>query len=406
MADSKLTALTETSVPALDDLLYTVDVSDTTDDAAGSSRKLTLQRALGQMLPHVCQGRLTPLTGTPVYAPSPSLTPSATDTTADTCDFAAAHGWTTGTIVTVSATVGGLTAGTRYWINATDSDTVSFHTTLADAIAATSKVNLTASVTSRIIVLGVTATTLYFAPHTGNRVSLYDGTRWRLYSFTERSLAFSASLTSGKNYDVFLYDNSGTLTLELSAAWTSDTVRADALTTQDGVYVKSGATTRRWLGTIRASATDTIESTTEKQYVWNACNQIALPLSRYESAASWTYTLATFQQANANAANQVDWVCGLPTTFAVTLLAHAANSSASITRSAGIGMDGITSVIGLGPESNADGAGERTSLPAAASGVSPIGRHYLTWLEYSGASGTCTWYGSIQGRGLQGFVMG
>ena len=88
------------------------------------------------------------------------------------------------------------------------------------------------------------AGTLYYTPYTSGQIALYSGSAWVVYTFTERSL--SLTLTSGKNYDVFLYDNSGTLTLELSAAWTNDTTRADALTTQDGVYVKSGATTRRW----------------------------------------------------------------------------------------------------------------------------------------------------------------
>ena len=95
------------------------------------------------------------------------------------------------------------------------------------------------------------AGTLYYTPYVNGQIALYDGSStWTVYTFTERSLALT--VTSGKNYDVFAYNNSGTVTLELSAAWTNDTTRADALTTQNGVTVKSGATTRRWLGTIRA----------------------------------------------------------------------------------------------------------------------------------------------------------
>lgn len=45
MADTKLTSLTElAATPADGDMLYLVDVSDTTDDAAGSSRKLQAKR--------------------------------------------------------------------------------------------------------------------------------------------------------------------------------------------------------------------------------------------------------------------------------------------------------------------------------------------------------------------------
>lgn len=45
MADTKLTSLTElAATPADGDMLYVVDVSDTTDDATGSSRKIQAKR--------------------------------------------------------------------------------------------------------------------------------------------------------------------------------------------------------------------------------------------------------------------------------------------------------------------------------------------------------------------------
>lgn len=45
MADTKLTSLTElAATPADNDMLYIVDVSDTSDDAAGSSRKIQAKR--------------------------------------------------------------------------------------------------------------------------------------------------------------------------------------------------------------------------------------------------------------------------------------------------------------------------------------------------------------------------
>lgn len=47
MADAKLSALTALTTPAVGDLLYAVDIDDTTDDAAGSSKKITLETLLG-----------------------------------------------------------------------------------------------------------------------------------------------------------------------------------------------------------------------------------------------------------------------------------------------------------------------------------------------------------------------
>jgi hypothetical protein len=148
---------------------------------------------------------------------------------------------------------------------------------------------------------------LHFTPYLGNRVGLYDGTRWRLYTFSELDLTLSG-LTSGKNYDVFLYDNAGALTLELSAAWTNDTTRADALTLQDGVSVKSGATTRRWLGTIRTTGTTTTEDSATKRFVWNAYNRVTRRLLN-ASTASHSYN-GSYRYWNNDAANQIEFVLG------------------------------------------------------------------------------------------------
>ncbi len=92
------------------------------------------------------------------------------------------------------------------------------------------------------------ATTLYFTPYTGNRIGLNNGSAWQVHTFTELSIAIPA--TTDTNYDVFVYDNSGTPTLEL-LAWSDATTRATAIAFNGGVYVKSGDATRRYLGTIR-----------------------------------------------------------------------------------------------------------------------------------------------------------
>lgn len=136
---------------------------------------------------------------------------------------------------------------------------------------------------------------VYYTPYLHNLIGLFDGTRWQRHTFAELQLTLSG-LTTGKLYDVFVYDASGTLTLELGAAWTDDTTRSAALTTQDGVLVKSGATTRRYLGTIRASSSTTTEDigggTTSqiyaKRYVWNQYNREPRGVSFFDSTNSYT----------------------------------------------------------------------------------------------------------------------
>lgn len=151
--------------------------------------------------------------------------------------------------------------------------------------------------------------TVYFTPFRGNQIALYSGSGWLAIVFSEVSLALSG-LTSGKNYDVFGYESGGGLALELSAAWSSDAARAEALTLQDGVLVKSGAATRRYLGTLRTTGTTTTEDSRARRFVWNAAARVLRPVFR-NSSASYTYNSSTTRQMNADTANQVELVAGL-----------------------------------------------------------------------------------------------
>ena len=238
--------------------------------------------------------------------------------------------------------------------------------------------------------------TIYLTPSGGNIVALYNGSAWAYHTLTERSLALSG-LTSGKNYDVFLYDNAGTLTLELSAAWTNDTTRADALALQDGIYVKSGTTTRRYVGTIRTTGTTTTEDSMAKRFVWSAYNRVPRFLRVVEATASWPYTSATWQQANAAPANQLDFVTGLPGVMVdADVTGMFSQTTASVVGMVGIGLDS-TSVNSATRYSSAQVVINSTiaNVRAFYRGYPGIGRHTLVWLErVHSASGTTTWYGT------------
>lgn len=338
MADVKLTDEPELSVPALDDWLAAVDKSDTTDNAAGSDVKVSFTRGLG-LLNHVCQGRITLVSGDPHYAPQ-AATPSSTNTSTEEVTING-HGWQTGTIVTPSITVGGLTAWSYYYVRAVDANTIAFYNTFAAADADTSRIDLTASITAELVPMGRSWDVLYFMPYEGNLVSLYDGTRWRLYSFSELSLAISG-LTAGKNYDVFLYDNAGTLTLELSSAWTTDTARADGIALQDGVEVKSGAATRRRVGLVRAIASGELGDHAHKKFLVNRYQRIRHPVRRIW-LGSYTYTSSTVRQMNADALNQVELVSDGAQVLQGSAIFQSGASNAD--RTFGVGMDSTTTWI-------------------------------------------------------------
>lgn len=153
-------------------------------------------------------------------------------------------------------------------------------------------------------------TTLHITPYKGKRVAIYDGVSgWETFVTGQLSVSLSGK-TANTNYDVFLYDNSGALDVEL-VAWSSGSARATALTTQDGVYVKSGQPTRRYIGTIRTTATTgQCEDSAANRFVYNYYNRVKRYLSN-SSTSSHSYGTASWRAWNNDAANAVKFVQGV-----------------------------------------------------------------------------------------------
>ncbi len=234
------------------------------------------------------------------------------------------------------------------------------------------------------------AATLYFTPHTSGMISLYYSSAWLLVTTAEVSLSL-ASLTSGKNYDVFAAWSGSAVTLSLSAAWTDDTTRADALTTQNGVTVKSGDATKRWIGTLRASGSGTCEDSNAKRYLWNARNKAQRKLKVIEATDSWTGNgSVTWGATNASSANKFEMVCG--SAEYVEAVAQLNVASAAISPGVtGIGIDSTTvnsadtwSYPGYDTAESQTWANYRGHVAA--------GYHAFQWLELS-AHISVTFYG-------------
>lgn len=221
--------------------------------------------------------------------------------------------------------------------------------------------------------------TLYFTPFEGGKVAVYDGSKWLFNSFTEKSISLAGIVQDG-NYDVFVYSNSGTLAMELSAVWTSGVLRADALALQDGVYVKSGTPTRRWVGTIRGSAADQTSDTLLKRFVWNECQRRTRPMQVLEPTATWTYNSTTTRNVRAQASNRVEYVAGRADVLVRGNAFMRVGGSSCATNLSGIGIDSTTDVTILygGGCPLANNGYQAMGLY---SGMPGLGYHYLQWLE-------------------------
>jgi hypothetical protein len=393
MADAKISALTMVSAPELQDLLPLVDVNDATDAATGTTKQSLLSYLLA-MAGMPFQGRLSlesgvavsstdqvakstlyllpwhgnrltlptisgsdlrwvmlkvntvgfPLSGLTsgkpydVFCFTTTATPSSTNTTTDIITFGSAQGWATGSNVTVTTTGGGLTAGTAYFWNAASSTTGSFHNTIADALTASNKINLTANITQAV---------------TG-------------------------------------------VSLEL-LAWSSDVARSTLILTIDGVWYKNGDTTRRLVGTIYTTGTNTTEDSEANRYVSNAIayNQVPRRLHRCpkytnDSAnTSYTFTTNTFAEANGSGNGRVNFVHSMPgmncNMFASVICLTSATGGAN----AGLGFDGITDIRAMG-QTNTVSYLQAFGLMSGYSGDTP-GKHSWVLCGYSQA-GTATFF--------------
>jgi hypothetical protein len=253
------------------------------------------------------------------------------------------------------------------------------------------------------------ATTLYFTPYLGNTCAIYDGTKWTRFKFSELSIAVPN--TTSTMYDVWLINNSGVLALEV-LAWTNDTTRATALTTQDGVYVKTGATTRRYLGSFRTTGVaGQTEDSLAKRFVWNYYNRVIRRMKVVEATGTWTYTTATYRQANAAAANQLDFIVGVAEDLVTArVMAAASNGGAGVNVAVGIALDATNTsdAVTFGPGYTGS-AGTVSGHQAVYNSIVAAGRHFLAWTEISQASGTTTWSGLLSGflqSGISGEIRG
>lgn len=258
-------------------------------------------------------------------------------------------------------------------------------------------------------------TTVFYTPYKHDTIEIYDGSGWIPQQFAELSQLTTdttkspAAVANNSNYDVFVWNDAGTLRATRGPAWTSDTARGTGAGTTElelfeGRYVNKNAITngpaaRRGLyaGSIRSDASAQINDTMAKRHVWNNQNRtLRAARNAPETADSWTYTTATIRQANNNAANQLDILVGLDEDeVSAAVVAFGYNSTIGNGLQVLIGLDSTTAMVS-GCYTNsitAPVSSYRIPLMAEWRGYSGIGRHTLTWLEVADAGGTATWEG-------------
>jgi len=243
-------------------------------------------------------------------------------------------------------------------------------------------------------------TNVYFTPYKGNKIKLYDATtsRWILHSFTELTLAVGA-FTASKPYDIFIYNNAGTLTLS-GTVWTNGATRATALTTQDGVLVKTGATNYRYLGTIWIDGSQKCQDTIIHRYLWNYYNKVEERLFA-QDITTHTYNSVDDRYYNNDLSNMVDFIVGyVEDSISYFLNAKLKIDNASYIARLSASLNAVTiDTTVLAESNNTDYAGfaiSRVNTPA-------LGYNYIAIIQdVSNASST----GSFATYRLHGLLKG
>lgn len=132
-----------------------------------------------------------------------------------------------------------------------------------------------------------TATTIYFTPYLGDRISLYTGSFWKPYIFTEISIAVPSTIY--RLFDIYIYDNSGTITLEV-VNWNQSTAAITGATNATPIVITSnghGLSNNDLVGILN------VGGNTAANGIWSVANVAANTFELEGSTGSGAYTAAT-----------------------------------------------------------------------------------------------------------------
>lgn len=248
--------------------------------------------------------------------------------------------------------------------------------------------------------------TLYYLPYKGNQVSLFSGSRWSQHTIPDAGVSAAVPNTTSTNYDVFLYDNSGTLTLSFEV-WTNDTTRNVPIVRQSGTWVKNGASNFRYLGTVRTISTLSgyLGDNETWRFVWNVSNRVTRRMLKVDTTNSWSYTTNTWRAFNNSNDNRIQFVMGLVEDHIYARFSAMIQCvSATTGNHAGIGIN-LDSTSGANLASVNTGVGWNSTnnmrgTAYAEYAAQALGYHYLQMMEL-GNSGT-TFYGDFADKMMSG----
>ena len=266
-------------------------------------------------------------------------------------------------------------------------------------------------------------TAIYYALHVGDIVPIFNGYFWEDRVFSELTLTLdSTNHASGSLYDVFIWDNDGTISIGTGPAWSSSTSRGTGAGTteierKNGIWTNKNSITLKngsgsgtsgiaankalYVGTFYATANGQTGmaflpaaaggGTNNILGLYNAYNRVRVSALCRDNTASWSYTSATWRARNNNNSNRVSFVDGLQQSAVTAEAGSAMTTSSGNGAAVGVALDS-TSATPQGSVQNFVNAATRGADSFAPS----LGFHYVQALE-QGATGV-TFYGALNSQ--------
>lgn len=263
------------------------------------------------------------------------------------------------------------------------------------------------------------ATTIYVTPFGGKNLLIWNGTAFQNHTFEELSQATTdgtkspSAVAADKNYDIFVWDDDGTLRATRGPAWSSDTSRGTGAGTSelevvDGIIVNKvsiangpGARFGTYAGTVRSNSSSQIDwkfggtadgGTAAVLGVWNMFNRVDVWTQVRDSTNTWTGG-SGIGAANGSSTNRVSFISGIALDAVISHY-HVSAYNTTDYSACGIGYDSTSSFSGLAGIAKPSDSGEYVQI-AAAYGAADIGFHYMQALDYQIGGGTVNYAGDL-----------
>jgi hypothetical protein len=277
------------------------------------------------------------------------------------------------------------------------------------------------TLTTNTPVMSATAaaqTTIYYTPYLHNSIELYDGANWvpatfaQISQLTTDATKSPAAVATGNVYDLFVWNDAGTIRCTRGPAWSSTTSRGTGagtseLTTVEGIKLNANSITNgpaaqrgRYVGTVYSDQSNAVSyilgasSVAGMLGVWNMHNRVFVATTATDATATWTYSTATYRSANNNTANRVTWVSGLAeeSSSAVHQFAISLAVNGALAR-AGVALDATNTADKQGTYlATANATGVLSSI--AKNNYAPqLGLHFIQATEIGDGTNTATFNG-------------